>query len=259
MLPRSLAVLLGCVVLLTALILYPNSNAFIRQAEVALATVGLLALLVWIWPWRWVRWSVLSLLAVSGIFLLMPGRNNYDRLLLREETARAMRRFEGVRYREGGEGRYGIDGPGLVRRGIIDASLASGLRTLNPELVRRAIKIWWSDGSPRTTHPGGRSQARRITQTKLLRTFSDIVLFPGDFALLNGKEPMAYLGHHRWLYADPRQGKVVLLHGPVTPPSSILVPRPPLKIAEPTPFDHPAALMRWRVLESRRLERPRPY
>lgn len=258
-LPRRLTVWLGCAVLLTALILFPVSNGFTRWLEVGTGVLGLVAFLAWVWPYRLVRWSLLAILVAVALFLIWPGRDNYDRIHLREETARAMRRFEGVRYWEGGEGGYGIDGPGLVRRGAIDASLSYGLRSLNPELVRRALKIWWSDGSPRNTHPGGRGQARRITHTKAIRNFSDIVLFPGDFALLDGREPMAYLGHHRWLWADPRQGKVVLLRGEARKPSSILTPAPAIKPAEPTPFDRPASMMRWRVLESRRREGPRAW
>lgn len=247
-----------CALLWGALCLHPVSNDGVRLAELILLGATLLGALLLGWRYGWLRALLLLLYIAVTTFWLMPGRDNYDRLALREEAARAMRRYEGVPYRASGEGIYGIDGAGLLRRGAIDATFLYGLRTLNPALVRRAAEIWWGDGTPRELSPSGRSQARRITQIKAIHLFNDAILFPGDFALLNGKQPISYLGYHRWLLADADRGKVVLLEGKAIKPISVLAT--PVKVsAEGTPLDRPATLMRWRVLEPRRMERPRPF
>jgi len=220
---------------LAAVILYPVSIGLTRVAGVVLA--GLLATggLALAWRYHWVRWTLLLVYGIVAAFFALPGRAEYDRVALRQEIAQALGRYEGVKFRVGGENFLGIDSSGLVRRGTIDGTLLYGLRTCNPLLVRKAVALWWRDRSVRELGAGAGKAARKVVEEKSLLILNDKNLHPGDFAITsNGLHALAYLGDHVWLEADPDEGKVIRVSTSST--------RNPW-------FSEPVCVLRWRFLE----------
>lgn len=218
---------------------YPFSTDFTRRAALGLSVASLALLLGLFWRVRAVRWGILALVVGCGVFVAFPGRTNYDRLALRAEFATALRRYEGARYCKGGEGVYGIDGPGLVRRASIEAPFFYGIRTVNPWLIRHAFKAWWT----RDLQLGRWPLSRRISKIKAVHGFNDLILYAGDYALLErgGGEPpaaMIYLGHHEWIVADENRATVLIVDGRKANASPCL--------------QQSGALYRWRLLEARR-------
>ena len=199
--------------------------------------MGLLAtglLMLW-WRYRLLRWTLLGLYGIAGAFLALPGHGDYDRPALRQEVARALQRYEGVRYIWGGENALGIDCSGLVRRGTIDGTFLYGIRTLNPLLARKALALWWNDVSAQEMGAGARHEARKITEEKTLALLDDKNLHPGDFAITrDGIHALAYLGDHVWIEADPAERKVIRLNA---------------RNAKSAWVQVPVSLLRWRFLD----------
>jgi len=194
-----------------------------------------------LWRLVFVRWALIAVTAGGSVFWFLPGKTLYDRIALREEAARALRRYEGVRYHWGGENRYGIDCSGLVRRGAIEAAAREGLRTGNSLLVRKAASLWWHDLSARDMRFGGNGEVRRLMQVKALRGADHLLLYPGDFAITeDGVHAIAYLGDYLWIEADPEAGKVVVEDARTTSNSW---------------FQRPVSIMRWRFLQAHRAKR----
>ena len=130
----------------------------------------------------------------------------------------------------------GIDCSGLVRRGMIDGTFLYGVRTLNPYLLRQAIRLWWRDVSARDMEAGARGNAKKITEEKALALVNDKNLHPGDFAVTSdGLHALAYLGDHVWIEADPGEMKVLRVN-PRTTKSDW--------------FRQPVSILRWRLLET---------
>ena len=218
-----------------AILAYPVSSTFTRMAGAILAGALLAGLLGLGWRYPYPRWMLIVLYTAGAIFLILPGRPGYDRFALRLETVRAVERYEGVRYYWGGENALGIDCSGLVRRGAIDALALTGLRTLNPLLVRKAIALWWRDTSARDLMLGANGRAQRLYDVKAIAASDDSKLHPGDFAVIeNGIHAAAYLGNHLWLEADPDERRVIRVNARTT--------------ANPW-FRGQAALLRWKHLE----------
>ena len=220
---------------LAAVILYPVSIGLTRMAGSVLA--GLLAAggLALAWRYRWVRWTLMAIYGIVAAFFALPGRAEYDRVALRQEIARSLQRYEGVRYALGGENFLGIDCSGLVRRGTIDGTLLYGLRTCNPLLVRKAVALWGRDRSAREMGAGAGKTARKVVEEKSLLILNDKNLHPGDFAITqDGAHALAYLGDHVWLEADPNEGKVIRVS---TTSSHNLW------------MNQPVSVLRWRFLE----------
>jgi len=221
---------------LAALILYPVSLGWTRAAGAALLGLlgaGLLGL--W-WRYRFLRWTLMGLYVALALFAVWPGNADYDRAELRQEVAQALQRYEGVRYVCGGEGFLGVDCSGLVRRGMIDGTFLYGVRTLNPYLLRQAIRLWWHDISVHDMEMGARGNAKKITEEKSLALLDDKNLHPGDFAITSdGLHALAYLGDHVWIAADPGERKVLRLNARTTKKDWL---RQPLSV------------LRWRLLEA---------
>jgi len=208
---RRVAILLWCAALLwlAGIILYPVSSECTRGASVILCGLLLLGLLALWWRYRILRWSLLFLYGAGAVFLALPGRTGYDRLALRQETARALHRYEGARYYDGGENAAGIDCSGLVRRGAIDALVLYGIQTGNPLLIRKGLALWWHDMSASELGRGAAGLAEKLFEVKQIAGMNDTNLHPGDFAVENGTHALAYLGNHQWIEADPAQGKTL--------------------------------------------------
>ena len=220
---------------LIAIVLYPVSIGLTRVAGSVMAGLLLVGLLGLWWRYRFLRWGLLAAYGIVAGFFALPGREDYDRTALRQEVVRALERYEGVRYIGGGENFLGLDGSGLVRRGAIDGTLWFGLRTGNPLLARKAIRLWWRDVSAREMGDGARGSARKVAEAKSIALLNDANLYPGDFAVtFGGVHVLAYLGDHFWLEADPGESKAVRINARST--------------KNPW-FQQQVAVMRWRFLE----------
>lgn len=220
---------------LIAATLCPYGAVGLRAITVlALGVLLLGALALW-WPVRKLRWTLLGLIALVGLFLVLPGRAGYNRFDLREAVVSEALQYEGVRVRAGGENRFGIDGPGLVRRTLVDALGGTGLRTVNPGLVRQAAAVWWSGIAPaELAGSGGNRAIRRVCETPGLEALKDRNLHQGDFAVsrAEGHPVLVYLGDHRWVDASGPKLRVLRLGRDKS-----------------AGFQTPVTVLRWRCLE----------
>jgi len=222
---------------LAAAILVPVSLSVTRAGSVAL--IGLLyagTLALW-WRVRWLRWSVLAVGALCAAFFFLPGREDYNRFELREEVARSVARYEGVRYVWGGENWLGVDCSGLIRRGAVEGLAWQGLATLNPHLLRLSVALWWRDLSASEMASGNVKTIRKVCEAPTLDALKDKNLHMGDFAVTrDGAHVMAYVGGHVWMEADPE-------------PSKWKVVRLRMGKDKSAWFQTPVTVLRWRCLE----------
>lgn len=142
--------------------------------------------------------------------------------------------YEGTRYIWGGETGVGIDCSGLVRKGLVHAALERGLRTLNPTLLRLALKLWWHDVAAKTLLESPSSLTLPIGAAPTIQGLVGTALVPGDLAVTrSGVHVLAYLGASRWIQADPNVGRVIIVEGPGDNPW----------------LSQPVILTRWRSLQ----------
>jgi len=179
-----------------------------------MAIVGLVALLwgsslvLW-WDMKAIRIAALAIAVVVLLLAILPGRTP-DVGKLRSNYVKSLTAYEGTRYIWGGENRLGIDCSGLVRRGLIDASLRQGLTTANPGLIRRSFLMRWFDCSARALQEEYRSQTHRLFPARSIQQLDHTKLEPGDFAVTaSGVHTLAYLGDKKWIEADPGAGRVI--------------------------------------------------
>jgi hypothetical protein len=175
----------------------------------------LLLLLLWFgaaWIWwrkRFVRWCLLIAAFAIGACFLLPGRD-FSATRLRSRYVEELRCFEGVHYVWGGENCLGIDCSGLIRRALFHALWKEGIRNLNPELLRRALLLWWEDASASALASGYLDQTLVIQSVENLEGPEDFV--PGDFAITSdGIHALAYVGDRKWIEADPDLRRVIFL------------------------------------------------
>jgi hypothetical protein len=76
-----------------------------------------------------------------SLFLILPG-NPADHKMLQTAYIRELQRNEGTTYLWDSENYLGIDSSELVRQELVQANSKLGLKTLNPTLVRKGIKLW---------------------------------------------------------------------------------------------------------------------
>jgi hypothetical protein len=189
---------------------YGLTRLFLVVALPALM-VGTSAIL---WHRRWLRIVPLGVLALGTGLVLMPGRD-CDRSTLRERYVHCLRRYEGTPYFWGGETRIGIDCSGLVRRGLVDANVEQGLRTLNGRLIRTGLGLWWNDCSARAMAEEYQNRTRMLFQAPSINAIDPDRLQLGDLAVTSGGiHVLAYLGDNEWIEADPGLGKVIRVRVP---------------------------------------------
>ena len=206
-----------------------------RFVEVALflgVWFGFIALL---WRRRVLRCVGLAATTIVAAFLLLPSWHRPDPALLREDYVAALRHYEGVTYCWGGEGVRGIDCSGLVRRGMVDAAFRRGVRTCDPDLVRRALFLWWHDCAAWGLGWQQAGLTTYVRDTSSINALDHSGVLPGDLAVtLGGDHVMAYLGSNLWIQADPRAGSV----------TTTAVPS-----EDNTQFRRPMRIVRWSVLQ----------
>ena len=175
---------------------------------------------LWIWGVYLLRGRRLCALAglatgiTSGVWLCLPGRPG-DPADLQRSYVRCLKRYEGTRYVWGGENRLGIDCSGLVRKGLIIADIKTGLLTLNPQLVRTALDIWWNDCSANALLEGYRGYTIREALAARINDIPVSSLMPGDLAVTaGGAHVLAYLGDKTWIEADPDVMRVITVSTP---------------------------------------------
>ena len=228
-----LVALLALVALLGALVLYPVSTGALRAGEL-LCLFGLWGvMLLLVWGRRVARYALLGVTLCALAFLASPGGTG-DAAALRGGYVDSLSEYGGTKYVWGGEGRFGIDCSGLVRRGLIDADFRRGLVTANPKLIRDAASLWWHDSSAKTLLAGYGGRTREILAAPSINELDHSRLLPGDIAVTaDGLHTLAYSGDRTWIEADPIPMRVVK----VSVPSGV------------TWFKVPVHVMRWRQFE----------
>lgn len=165
--------------------------------------------------------------------MFAPGRE-YSRTKLREQYVTSLLTYDGAPYVWGGECKRGIDCSGLVRRGMIDANLQTGITAVNPALLRESFSLWWHDASAKAMMEEYRARTRVLFPAHSLNKLDYSKLQPGDFAVTStGVHTLAYIGDKTWIEADPNPMRVIRV-------------RVPTRNAW---FSMPVKVMRWRQLE----------
>lgn len=202
-----------------------------------LIIVGVFALcsgaLVLFWKAKTVRFAALVVFATIALLLLLPGRE-YSRAALRNQYVACLQNYDGAPYLWGGESARGIDCSGLVRRGMMDATLQTGIKTFNTQMIRASFDLWWHDASAQAMMEEYRGNTRVLFAAKSLNELDYAKLLPGDFAVTSsGVHTLAYIGNQTWIEADPGPMRVIQV-------------RVPTKNAW---FSMPMKIVRWREFE----------
>lgn len=231
---RNLWIVWGTLALIV--FLYPINSLPLR---VGLLGLSLAAFASFIWRFRKQKWlfrGSVALVVLVVAFLICPGRKT-DPQSLRNAYLHSLRTYEGSRFVWGGENKFGVDCSGLVRAGLIKASAEEGFRTLNPELVRFSLSLWWHDCSAKSLGEEFRNQTRHVLDAKSIKMLQETSILPGDLAVTaNGIHVLAFLGNGQWIEADPAFGKVIIA-GIATKGNGW--------------FDLPVRIMRWTELEAK--------
>jgi hypothetical protein len=228
----------GLALLMILAFAFPIRTGATRMVCVALAGI------VWtfgLYVFRMSAWAraVFIFAACFGLFAgFGPGRS-YDRAALQRAYLSSLRSFTGVKYVWGGENSLGIDCSGLVREGMILATLRQGLVTLNPRLLRAGGYIWWHDCTAAQLGEGYRGRTRVLEETPSLNELDYAHVEPGDIAVTDGgAHTLAYLGDRTWIEADPNDltgDKVIQVAVPESRNAWLSVPM---------------RILRWRLLDS---------
>lgn len=196
--------------------------ALLTPFRYTVVRIAIVAGMVAIWGgalilfWRLLAVRALALLTalVPVILLFLPERP-HDPTALRTAYLSALKSYQGTVYVWGGETRTGIDCSGLVRQGLIDATISEGLRTGNGTLLREGARLWWHDCSARAISEEYRGYSRRLAEAKSLNEADYSTIQPGDVAVTgSGSHILAYLGDKTWIQADPKAWKVVTTTAP---------------------------------------------
>lgn len=191
---------------------------------VAYKTTRLLLLVcvatLWLWGMFLLRRRKASLatVLVAGILFLgwlcLPG-SPADPDAIQRSYVQCLKQYRGTLYVWGGENRIGIDCSGLVRRGLINANAKMGVRTLNPQLVRTALSLWWHDCSARALRDGFCGLTIRLATAPSINSIAHDTISPGDLAVTaSGVHVLAYLGGNTWIEADPDVMRVITVEVP---------------------------------------------
>lgn len=184
--------------------------------------VFLIAAVAVLWAWgayllrrRRLAAAMVVVVGISGLaWLALPGRPG-DPAVLRASYIQCLKHYEGTPYTWGGENRIAIDCSGLVREGLINANIKTGLVSLNPQLLRTAFGLWWHDCSAKALRDQYRGFTVQCGKAESINALSLPSLAPGDLAVTaDGVHVLAYLGERTWIEADPGVMKVLTVHVP---------------------------------------------
>jgi hypothetical protein len=213
--------------------LFPIKFASLRLLLIGSGCVFAIATLILFWRYKPLRFFCLALFGLIAALLILPGRE-YSGSQLRSDYVASLQTYEDSPYVWGGESGRGIDCSGLIRCGLIDATLHRGIKTLNPVLVRRGLSLWWHDASAKAMKEGYRKDSQLLFQAESLNTLDTKRLQPGDFAITsNGVHALAYIGNKTWIEADPTPMRVIRVQTPT----------------RNAWFSMPVHIMRWREFE----------
>lgn len=174
------------------------------------------------------------LFSIIFLFIFAFEGKKIEVSVLREQYIKDLEKFENTPYLWGGESIFGIDCSGLIRRGIMDANLKLGIKTLNPLLVREAISMWFYDIAADSMMNEYRNTTQYVFSGKSVNELDYSKILPGDFMVTqNGVHTMAYIGDKIWIEADPGFAKVL----------KVKVPEKDLMW-----FKIPTKIMRWKQL-----------
>lgn len=115
---------------------WPINSLRTRTAIVVTLAGLILGSLVFAWRSRKVLACLIIGYVLVVVFLLLPGRPLRADELQSAYTNKLLS-YEGVPYVWGGEGRWGMDCSGIIRRSMVDVLLEKGLKTAIPGLFAR--------------------------------------------------------------------------------------------------------------------------
>ena len=220
-------------ILLTLVLLFPISTRTTRILTVIGSALVWGGALVLCNRHRVARAFSLLISVVLFSLFLVPGRRT-DTNALRADYCRGLQFYTGDRYIWGGEGRFGIDCSGLIRKGLVWGQLMNGAHSLNGGPLRNAIALWWHDCSAKELLAGFRGWTRVLFANSSIDETDHSKLQPGDLAVTTGgAHILAYLGKATWIEADPMIGKVVKVSVPTDNPW----------------FNRPVVFIRWSWLD----------
>src|ERR1017187_6526228 len=229
-------------ILLTLVLLFPISTRTTRVLTVIGIALVWGGALVMCKRHRVIRVFLLLITVACLSLFLLPGRNA-DINALRADYCRGLQLYTGDRYIWGGEGRFGIDCSGLVRKGLVWGQLMNGARSLNSGPLRNAIALWWHDCSAKELLGGFRGWTRVLFSSSSIDEADHSKLQTGDLAVTtDGVHVLAYLGKTTWIEADPIFGKVIRLSVPSDNPW----------------FNRPVVFIRWSWLEDQKFVQAQP-
>ena len=208
----------------------------IKVGALAVGALIIVGSILLVWRFRIFRWVLVVFYAVLVVFLLMPSHAPKNRSDLRGSYCKALDSYLGSRYVWGGAGYFGIDCSGFVQKGMEDALVRRGLLTLNPDLVREGIWVYWHRTTAKVLGEGDAGRTYTVATCPTLNALDYSLLMPGDLAVTaSGDHVMAYLGNKTWIAADPGEGKV----------TRFVIPE--LKNAY---FSTPMRIVRWKILSA---------
>ena len=213
--------------------LFPVGCRITRILLLASATILCMRCIFLLRTHKLAVFAILAIGLIVLVWLCFPGRPG-DPSVLKQSYIQSLKQYRGTLYVWGGENRIGIDCSGLVRRGLINANVRTGLLTLNPKLVRTALVLWWNDCSARALRDEYLGFTARLFQAESINSIASTTLLPGDLAVTSdGVHVLAYLGDKTWIEADPSVMKVITV---LTPSDNVW-------------FQAPVHIVRWNQLK----------
>jgi cell wall-associated NlpC family hydrolase len=186
-------------------------NSTVRFGFVLAMGMLLVGTIFLTWRKVWIRNSILIIYGLGTLFLICPYHSSHNSNALRTSYIGALNSYRECKYVWGGEGRFGIDCSGLIRRSWVDATVKEGVLTLNPRLVRTGASVWWNDTTAAVIGTGYSDRTHLIVKADSINQLDHSLLLPGDLAVTaHGIHILAYLGNRQWISADPSAAKVII-------------------------------------------------
>ncbi len=174
-----------------------------------LAWTGLVALA---FKHRILRVVLIVAPALSALLLITSNSRIPDSDALRRRFVERLTDYDGVRYVYGGENHRGVDCSGLVRAAMVRALIDRGFASRDSGMLRSAFTLWWRDTNAIQLGKGANGLTLPLGDGSPLPMRAAQDLRPGDLAVTtSGSHVLAYLGHQRWIEADPDVARVQIV------------------------------------------------